>query len=134
MAVWVEHLSLAECWKLLAAQPVGRVGVLVDSAPEVYPVNHVVEGESIIFRTDPGNMLRGIDRSPSVSYEVDGFDPVDLTGWSVLVKGRAQELTAERDLAAAAELPLHLWSLGDKVHWIRIVPREVTGRRVHREA
>ena len=38
---WMEHLSLRECWELLESTPVGRIGVLVDSAPEIYPVNHV---------------------------------------------------------------------------------------------
>jgi Pyridoxamine 5'-phosphate oxidase len=39
---WLEHLGPAECWSLLASTPVGRIGVLNDSAPEIYPVNHVV--------------------------------------------------------------------------------------------
>jgi hypothetical protein len=25
---------------------------------------------------------------------------------------------------------LHYWTLGDKAHWIRIVPDEITGRRI----
>lgn len=129
---WLEHLSIAECWKLLALHPVGRIGVLVDSAPEIYPVNHVVDRQTIVFRTDAGSKLHGVDRSPSVCYEVDGLDLDDHTGWSVLVKGRAVELSSARELRQASELPLRLWSLGDKPHWIRIVPREVTGRRIHR--
>ena len=48
---WMEHLSL-KVRDLLASTPVGRIGV--DSAPEVYPVNHRVDGETILFRTDPG--------------------------------------------------------------------------------
>jgi nitroimidazol reductase NimA-like FMN-containing flavoprotein (pyridoxamine 5'-phosphate oxidase superfamily) len=131
--IWFEHLTTQQCWGLLAAQPVGRIGVLVDSAPEVYPVNHVVDGATIVFRTDPGNKLRGIDRSPSVCYEVDGIDAGDRTGWSVLVKGRAVEL-GDADVGDALRTSLRYWGLGDKNHWIRIVPREVTGRRIHRSA
>lgn len=52
---WLEHLSTPECWRLLAQSPVGRVGVLVDSAPEIYPVNHVVDEQTVVFRTDPGS-------------------------------------------------------------------------------
>src|SRR5512145_3366853 len=62
---WVEHLGVDECWRLLAATPVGRVGVIVDSGPEIYPVNHAVDGRSIVFRTDSGNKLAGIDRTPA---------------------------------------------------------------------
>ncbi len=130
---WLEHLSPPECWKLLAQHPVGRIGVLVDSAPEIYPVNHVVDGRTIVFRTDPGSKLRGLDRSPSVCYEVDGLDLHDQTGWSVLVKGRAVELSSAEELREAAGLPLRFWALGAKPHWIRIVPTEVTGRRIQRQ-
>ena len=129
---WLEHLSPAECWALLSLHPVGRIGVLVDSAPEIYPVNHVVDGHTIVFRTDPGSKLRGLERSPSVCFEADGLNIDDRTGWSVLVKGRATELTSAEDVRHVAELPLRFWALGEKAHWVRITPGEVTGRRIHR--
>jgi len=127
---WLEHLDPATCWELLAATPVGRIGVIHDSAPEIYPVNHVVDGRSIVFRTDPGTKLRGLLRSPSVCYQVDGLDPEAATGWSVLVKGRAVEVRSAAEVRRLAGLPLRWWALGDKVHWVRIEPAEVTGRRI----
>ena len=127
----MEHLSTEVCWQLLTTSPIGRIGVLVDSAPEVYPVNFRVDGRSVLFRSDPGTKLRGLDRSPSVCFEVDGFDDGDRSGWSVLVKGRAQELTDAADVRAAEATPLDPWGHGPKSHWIRIVPAEVTGRRLH---
>jgi nitroimidazol reductase NimA-like FMN-containing flavoprotein (pyridoxamine 5'-phosphate oxidase superfamily) len=127
---WLEHISPTECWALLAATPVGRIGVLNDSAPEIYPVNHVVDRDTIVFRTDPGSKLSGLLRSPAVCYQVDGTDPADATGWSVLVKGRAAELHHPDDLRRVASLPLHYWTLGDKAHWVRIIPDQVTGRRI----
>ena len=127
---WLEHISPAECWSLLAATPVGRIGVINDSAPEVYPVNHVVDRDTIVFRTDPGSKLRGLLRSPAVCYQVDGIDPADATGWSVLVKGRASELHNPDDLRRVAKLPLRYWTLGDKAHWVRILPDQITGRRI----
>ena len=114
------------------ASSVGRVGVLVDSAPEIYPVNFVVDGHSVVFRTDPGSKLRGLDRSPSVCFEADGINVDDSTGWSVLVKGRAREVTDAEELRAVSGLPLTFWALGEKPHWVRIVPTDVTGRRIHR--
>jgi hypothetical protein len=127
---WLEHLHPSHCWDLLAATPVGRVGVINDSAPEIYTVNHAVDRQTIVFRTDPGSKLRGLLRTPAVCYHVDGIDPRDDTGWSVLVKGRAVEFRDPDELRAAATLPLRYWTLGDKAHWIRIVPDEVTGRRI----
>ncbi|HET9611895.1 MAG TPA: pyridoxamine 5'-phosphate oxidase family protein [Acidimicrobiales bacterium] len=127
---WLEHVGVDECWRLLASTPVGRLGVLNDSAPEIYPVNHAVDGRTIVFRTDPGCMLRAIDRSPAVCFQVDGLDPEDETGWSVLVKGRAAEVADEVEQRRLAELPLRYWSIGEKVHWVRVMAHEVTGRRI----
>ncbi|HEY8524698.1 MAG TPA: pyridoxamine 5'-phosphate oxidase family protein [Acidimicrobiales bacterium] len=129
---WMEYLSEAECWDLLAETQVGRLGVLVDSAPEIYPVNHMVDGHSIVFRTDPGTKLAGLAKSPAVCFEVDGVDPERHKGWSVLVKGRAHELTDPDERHRVAERNLRYWSVGPKPHWIRIEAREVTGRRIHR--
>ena len=129
---WLEHLSQAECWERLCGAQVGRIGVLVDSAPEIYPVNFVVDDHTIVFRTDPGSELHGLDRSPSVCFEADGIDREHRSGWSVLVKGRAAEVVTAEEQRAVAALPLEFWGVGPKDHWIRIRPTEVTGRRIHR--
>lgn len=129
---WLQHLAPEECWDLLASVPVGRLGVLVDSAPEIYPVNFVVDDHAIVFRTDPGEKLHGLDRSPSVCFEVDGIDPESHTGWSVLVKGRAQSVGTAKDIERLLTLPLTFWGVGPKAHWVRVVPAEVTGRRILR--
>jgi|SRR5690606_17576574 len=131
-STWVEHIGVDECWRLLASEPVGRVGVINDSGPEVYPVNHVVDRLTVLFRTDPGCILRAIDRSPAVCFQVDGIDRADETGWSVLVKGRGAEVVDPDELGRLATVPLRYWSIGPKAHWVRIEPREVTGRRIWR--
>lgn len=130
--VWMEHLNVPECWRLLALVGIGRLGVLVDGAPEIYPVNHVVDEHTIVFRTAEGTKLGSLDRSPMVCYEADGANFEDRTGWSVLVKGRAVVLSGTDELHHAAGLPLRFWALGDKPYWVRIVPTEVTGRRIGR--
>lgn len=131
---WLEHLGPSACWDLLAEAEIGRVGVLVDSAPEIYPVNFVVDGDSIVFRTDHGSKLRALDRSPSVCFEVDGIDGAQHTGWSVLVKGRATIISGAADLRAVKDLPLRYWALGVKANWIRITAEQVTGRRLRKGA
>jgi hypothetical protein len=127
---WLEQLNSRRCWELLASVPVGRIGVLNDSAPEIYPVNHLVDGESIVFRTASGSKLRGLLRSPSVCYEADGVGASDFSGWSVLVKGRAVEVRDPDEVRRLVGLPLRYWPLGDKPHWVRVVADEITGRRI----
>jgi nitroimidazol reductase NimA-like FMN-containing flavoprotein (pyridoxamine 5'-phosphate oxidase superfamily) len=129
---WLEVLPADECWQLVGQQEIGRVAVLVDGVPEIYPVNHVVSDGAVIFRTDRGSKLRGLLRSPIVCFEVDGISPAAHIGWSVMVKGRAVELTAADDVARAAALPLTYWGRGEKTHWIKIEPEDVTGRRIYR--
>ena len=73
-----------------------------------------------MIRTDAGSKLRGLVDGPTVCFEVDGADPVTRSGWSVMVKGPAIELTTGSDLADAAQLPLEYWARGEKSHWIRI--------------
>ena len=127
---WLIHLSDTECWRLLDEHAVGRIGVLVDSAPEIYPVNYRTDGRTVLFRTDPGSKLHGLVRSPSVSFEIDGLEPASHTGWSVLLKGRARELVDAEEVRSASHPDLEYWSIGPKAHWVRIEPYEVTGRRI----
>ena len=127
---WLEVLPRRECLELLSLVGIGRIGVLVDSAPEIYPVNFVVDEDSIVFRTDSGSKLRGLERSPSVCFEADGINFHDQTGWSVLVKGRAEEVRGPEAMRRAAELPLPFWTAGEKSHWIRIRPTDISGRRI----
>jgi nitroimidazol reductase NimA-like FMN-containing flavoprotein (pyridoxamine 5'-phosphate oxidase superfamily) len=128
---WMEHLSAEACWDLLKTTPVGRVVVLVDGAPEVYPVNYVVDGRTVAFKTAPGSKLRGLDRSPTTCFEVDVIDAERHAGWSVMVKGRAVDVTAAEERTVLGEKPLTLWTAGEKDHWVRIRPTEVSGRRIH---
>ena len=50
------------------------------------------------------------------------------------MKGRAFEIRSPDELRRAERLPLRFWAGDGKSHWIRIVPTEVTGRRIHRPA
>jgi nitroimidazol reductase NimA-like FMN-containing flavoprotein (pyridoxamine 5'-phosphate oxidase superfamily) len=127
---WMQQLTAEQCWDLLAGVPVGRLAVLVDSLPEVYPVNFAVDGRSIVFRTDEGNKLRGLGRSPSVCFEADELDVEAKSGWSVLVKGTAREITDSEERRRAEALSLEFWARGAKSRWVRIEPFAISGRRI----
>lgn len=120
------ELDRQECLELLASQPVGRVSVAEPGqAPLVVPVNYRLDGEAIVFRTGPGMKATLLRRLP-VSFEVDAVDWTGRTGWSVLLRGRAYVATHwETD-----HLNLMPWATGDKTIWLRIVPDEITGRRL----
>lgn len=133
-----EHLDELTCWALLASAPVGRIGVVVDGAAEIYPVNHVVDRQpngalTVVFRTDPGTKLAGLAATPDVCFQADDLDHDRRRGWSVLVKGHARQvrqLTDPDERDRVEHIPVGTWDSGPKRHWIRIEPTEVTGRRI----
>jgi uncharacterized protein len=115
-----------ECFELLGRCTVGRVAINVDDlGPLVVPVNFVLDGGVLVFRTDVGTKLQLLAHGP-ISFEIDVFDHARRTGWSVLVRGVA----CEADAWEVMHLTLEPWAGGDKSHWVRLVPGVVTGRRL----
>ncbi len=129
----VEELARAECVELLGRRDVGRLTIVVDGQPEVFPVNYALDGEVVVFRTGPGlKLLRG---SPArVAFEVDEIDADGGVAWSVVVKGTAREITEALDAASERERALEIepFSGAELRHWVRVLPREITGRRLRR--
>lgn len=123
-----ERLGPDECWELLGLSTVGRLAVVVDDAPDIFPVNFVLDGSSIVFRTAPGTKYWGTLRKPC-ALETDGYDAATGQAWSVVVKGHA-ELIADPDAQTAVDaLHLEPWQAGDKYLYIRLLHESVTGRR-----
>lgn len=130
---WLVEIPPAECEELLASSSLGRVGVVVQGRPEVFPVNHLYDPQtgSVTFSTMPGTKLHGALEWPWVAYEVDGVEADGAGGWSVMVVGRAEEITDPAEIGElAAERRVALWATGEGARWLRIVPTKVTGRRI----
>ena len=123
----LDEIDVDECWRLLSTQPVGRVAVIVGQYPLVFPVNYTLDGMHIVFRTGVGTKLWAIDRS-NVTFEVDELDLAGRSGWSVMVRGAAHELEPEADPDRdQRRVP---WAPGERVHLVRIVADQITGRRI----
>ncbi len=126
----LEVLGERECLDLLASGEVGRVGVVVDGQPLIFPVNYVLDGQFVVVHTDVGPMLTGASQA-LVAFEVDGFDAVARSGWSVLVQGMANDVTDALDYASEhlQTVELSPWAPGPKPRLLRISATKVTGRR-----
>jgi nitroimidazol reductase NimA-like FMN-containing flavoprotein (pyridoxamine 5'-phosphate oxidase superfamily) len=124
-------LGFDECLQRLRDAVVGRVGFLRDGEIAILPVNHVVDGMDIAFRTSWGSKLQTAADAGRVAFEVDGHDRALSTGWSVLVHGTATLVYEAEDrerLDAIADKP---WiPLDVNTFWVRIRPEEITGREV----
>ncbi len=123
------QLSTAEAWALARGSTTGRLAVVVDGAPDIFPVSHVVDHGTVVFRTAAGTKFSAASGRP-VAFEVDGYDVDDGSAWSVVVKGRAHEIRELGEIIDALELPLTPWHHGPKPRFVRIEPDSVTGVRL----
>jgi uncharacterized protein len=130
------ELASDDCVDLLTASRFGRLGVVVDGRPEIFPVNYVYARERgcVEFPTYSGTKLYAAVNSPWVALEVDSVDPDGQSGWSVLVVGKAHVITDAADLARLASERHVQWGTGRSLTWVAIVPSKVTGRRVSASA
>ena len=124
-------LGFEECLQRLHDAPVGRVGFLRDGEIAILPVNHVVDGMDIAFRTSWGSKLQTAADAGRVAFEVDGHDPPLVHRLerprprhrhARLRGGGPQRLDA---LAAKPWIPLDV-----NTFWVRIRPEEITGREI----
>lgn len=127
----LETLGFDVCLRRLASVPVGRVGFYADGELVVLPVNHVVEGQDVIFRTARGSKLSAAEGQNLVVFEADDYDQQTQSGWSVLVNGRAEVVYEETEIQRLSHLGLHPWVTAvERPFWIRIRPASVTGRQI----
>jgi uncharacterized protein len=129
---WHVDIPVEECRELLAGTVLGRLGVMVDGRPEIFPVNHVFDAtdDSVAFPTNDGTKLHAALNWPWVAFEVDGIETGDGGGWSVVVVGRAEEVVDTAEVERLASQRRVLWAGGKAKRWIRIVPTKITGRRI----
>ncbi|MHC3475565.1 pyridoxamine 5'-phosphate oxidase family protein [Streptomyces sp. 7R007] len=124
------ELGREESLALLASVPLGRIGFSIQALPAIRPVNHLVDGDRIVFRTHTGSALV---RDPSVEevmvYETDQIDLEDRTGWSVMVTGRASLITDPLTATRYRDL-LIPWIDLDMDHVLQISAEIVTGYRL----
>lgn len=127
----LEIIDPDECRQLLAGDDVGRLVLVDGGTPSVFPVNYALDGEAVVFRTAPGTKLAHALSGPA-AFEIDEFDRAAHTGWSVIVTGHLEEVTAfdAETFDRVTRLPVEPWSGGDKPHWLRLVPSRISGRRI----
>jgi hypothetical protein len=99
------------CLRLLASAPIGRVVFTERALPAIRPVNHLVDGDTVIIRSTLGSALAAAALAEGgivVAYEADSIDPATRTGWSVVVTGIAR-LMLDPVATARYEALLHPW-------------------------
>lgn len=131
-AAQMRVLDNEECYRLLSTKRIGRLGINAEHYPLIFPVNYGLDRGVIVLRMGPGTKLTAAGHA-NVTFEVDDIDERGRSGWSVLVRGIAEEVTEahgadliERTTATGVEP----WAPGDHGHWLRLIPHAVSGRRI----
>lgn len=128
----LQILSYSACMELLASDPVrvGRVAVVEEGRPYIFPVNYRLDGDTVIVRTHEGSKLYTAIAGSEVAFEADQMDPAFREGWSVVVRGQVEEITDPDELRHVRALPLRPWAPNEKDRYLRIRTHAVTGRQV----
>ncbi|GAA1699514.1 pyridoxamine 5'-phosphate oxidase family protein [Microbacterium sediminicola] len=122
----VTSLSDAESWERLAGVQLGRLVTHVGDVLDIYPVNFVVDDDSIVFRTAEGSKLVELTVNDEVLFEADAY--TDDTAWSVVVRGIAHRMDTESEIEAADQLPLAPWVPTLKYNYVRVRAQSLSGR------
>jgi uncharacterized caspase-like protein len=118
--------------RLLGSVSLGRIVFTARALPAIRPVNHLVDGDYVIIRTDLSASITSELRSEPgsvVAYEADAIDPAERLGWSVIVVGVARRVI-DVDEAAVYRRALRPWVDGVKDQVIAIHTDMVTGFRL----
>jgi uncharacterized protein len=128
----MQELSREECLELLASHHFGRLAVVVNGAPAIRPVNYAFDrpSQSVVFRTGQGSKFQALLMAAEASFEIDGIDETERTGWSVIIQGVTAAVNLPTDVRRLDTLGLRPWAPGRKPHWVHIRARTVSGRRI----
>jgi nitroimidazol reductase NimA-like FMN-containing flavoprotein (pyridoxamine 5'-phosphate oxidase superfamily) len=123
-------LRRQECWALVKGADLGRLAFEMEGWPLVLPVNYLVDGDDIVIRSDPGRKLAAARRQVQAALQVDSVDRLHRSGWSVLVFAIATAVEDPGEVKRLDQLGLRSWAASDRASWIRLLPLEITGRRL----
>ncbi|MFW6034011.1 MAG: pyridoxamine 5'-phosphate oxidase family protein [bacterium] len=121
-------------WELFRSADVVRLAVVAAGDLEIFPINAVADGRTIVFRTGEGTKLAALTIAGQVALEADGYDVAAGEAWSVVIKGDAERLESFSDIERTEQLALPEWTGHPKQWFVRVYPTEISGRRFPRGA
>ncbi|MGW2700077.1 pyridoxamine 5'-phosphate oxidase family protein [Streptomyces sp. NPDC001340] len=125
------ELGRAECLRMLATAPVGRLVYTRQALPAVVPVNFGLDTDgAVLLRTSAASEpARAVDGAV-VAFEADAVDVARQAGWSVVVTGRAEIVTEGPERERLERMSPRSWAPSPDEVIVRIDPELVTGREL----
>jgi len=126
----LEIVSSAECVRLLRSVTLGRLVYTFGGLPAIRLVNFVVDDDTIVFSTGPGDKLLAAERGDLVAFEADEVDSELHIGWTVTAIGHLSVVSPDESAELRRMLPIHSWLPMDEPRLIRIGVEMLQGRRL----
>jgi len=126
----IQEIDEETCRKLLARRHFGRVALVDDHGPIIFPVNYAVDDGSIVFRTDRGTKRSAAAEGRPACFEIDDVDTRRRFGWSVIVRGRLDEVMDDGGRERLSGKLIEPYPGGPKEHLVRLSCTSISGRRV----
>ncbi|AWB92811.1 pyridoxamine 5'-phosphate oxidase family protein [Aeromicrobium chenweiae] len=124
-----------ECLELMQTTTVGWLAFVDGEGQQLLPVNFVLDGSDIYFRTMAGSTISSLaDGNDDVAFAVDHREEIYQKGWDVTAHGPTARVE-DPDLIAqvAAGARPRPWAPGERDVLIVLRPRRISGRRVRRQ-
>ena len=127
----LDVLDRDECYRLLAQEQVGRLGIVAAGRPLILPVNFGLDESAIVFRTAPGTKVQAGPRAPAC-FQVDRFATDTRSGWSVLASGDLHTVDSFQHTtwSRLQDLEVDPWADGARPLWMRLRVERISGRRI----
>jgi len=126
----LEIIGPADCLRLLASVPLGRLVYTHGGLPAVRLVNFVLDDDTIVFSTGQGDKFRAAERGDVVAFEVDDVDAERHVGWTVTAIGHLSVVTDDEAAELRRRLALHSWMPMEEPQLVRLGVESVHGRRL----
>lgn len=125
-----EPMTVEECWEHLGSRGVGRIGFDAGNGPRIHPMDYTVDGSEVHVLTSESSELARFTllfaAGGLVTFEVDQLDATRGECWSVLLTAQVVD-AGHRGPGEPVPAPT---SVGARDWWVRLRPRQVTGRRL----
>lgn len=126
----MSRLPSEECWAILQRSGTGVLATSEGGHPDLFPLNYLADGHTLIFRTAPGTKIRALEVNPNAAFAAQGQDADGH--WSVVIRGKVEATSDQVEIVGSGALELAAWAPGSKRVFLRLTPTSVQGRRVKR--
>lgn len=124
----LREMTVEQCWEHLSRCTVGRMAYNDRDGPVVVPLNYCVADGRIFVRTASYDQLAIHLPHQQAAFEVDQVDEHAHSGWSILLRGRAEHVVVGLGGPSTGWPNPAPWPEGVRRMTFSLLPREITGR------